>query len=1096
MTDPEAPATPLPDATAEGEIDVTANDTPSRREWRSLWLVMGVQTLNALNDKVAQLILLGLAAVYFLDFHVPDLPDATLSDPAKAVGVVTSEMLKRIEQADSSEKSFAHVISLMLSLPFVLFAPVAGWFSDKFSKRTVILLCLYAQLAILGAIAFSLWSGWFKLATTGFFVLAVQSTFFSPAKVGIVKELVGTKKLAMASGIAQMLTILAIILGGWLGGFAFKEFTQSGFTKWQAAAYPIVIMCGIAFFAILAGWNIKRVAPAKDPGPLRPSLLVQHFFHLGDLLKERRLRLTALGIGYFWFAGSLLFLITIQVAGEVVEFKTAKAEVNGFMMAHAGLGIALGSVLVAMMSPNRIELGMVPVGGLGMALTALVAAALPPSDAFLSWFNGNLFLLGAFSAMFLVPLNALLQDMVPPNSRGRMLSASALLDSAAGLVAIGVQFAFIKLNVSTSLQFALMGVMSLAAALYVVRLLPQNFIRFIVLMLLRMIYKIRPINAGVLPQKGGAMLVANHLSYIDAFILSAASDRMIRFVIFDHYMTVKWMVPFLKLFGVVPISADRAKEAVRTVADAVKAGDLVCIFPEGQLTRTGVMNEIKKGFQLMVRQADAPVIPVYMDDLWGSIFSFERGCFFKKWPYHFPFHLSVHFGDRLPPKEATSNRVREALMDLSVDAMSARKELTVPVEIVLLHQLRRRPWRRAITEYARSPRPLKRSAVFASAVELAKKWRRTLPSDQSHIGVVLPNSSTSALVNLGLRMAGRVPVNLPLEKQFSAAEMGKIMTAAGIQTVISTPKLKELLTDHYWPETVLDMNQELRFSTSALWLTRMRLWLTPKWMDWKLLHIDRSKHDPESAAVGWLCDDANGRPMLTQVSHRSLLANIERMNSINAYRDGDILFSEPHFASAAGTVLSLWYPLMCGMPAVMISAAADVSKWRAAVAAESISWIVAGPIARAYLLTGAALPDPSPLRLLQIFDPIDPDTIEKLGSASGVQVCRCLASDALGGLIGISIPDPNTETVTAQHQPGALPGAVGRLLPGTTARVVSEPPTGGEDWKSITARASDLTLPGHIVFQSPALKIGTPISFPGSFDLDGFILPSEDKPAP
>ncbi len=1049
---------------------------------------MGVQTLNALNDKVAQLILLGLSAVYFLNFHVPDLPAPSFADPVRAVGKVSAEMLERVKIADSSEKSFAHVISLMLSLPFVLFAPIAGWFSDKYSKRTVILLCLYAQLAILGLIAFSLWAGWFKTATAGFFVLAVQSTFFSPAKVGIVKELVGTQRLAMASGIAQMLTILAIILGGWLGGFAFKRFSGAGFSMWQAASYPIIIMCVIAFFAIIAGWKIKRVAPTHNPGPMRPSLWIQHFFHLGDLLRERRLRLTALGISYFWFAGGLLFLITIQVAGEVVEFKAAKAEVNGFMMAHAGLGIAMGSILVAMMSPNRIELGMVPVGGLGMAITAIAVAALQPTEAFFSWFNGNLFLLGTFSAMFLVPLNALLQDMVPPENRGRMLSASALLDSVAGLVAIAVQYAFIRLGVSTPLQFILMGVMSLAAASYLVRLLPQNFIRFVVLMLLRTIYRIRPINAKALPETGGAMLVANHLSYIDAFIISAASDRAVRFVIFEHFMTVKWMQPFLKMFGAVSISPTRAKEAIRTVADAVKAGDLVCIFPEGQMTRTGAMNEIKKGFQLIVRQADAPVIPVYMDNLWGSIFSFERGRFFKKWPHHFSFHLSVHFGDPLQPKEATSNRVREALMDLSADALSERKELTIPVEVALLGQLRRRPWQIAMTEYAKTPRRLKRSAVFASALELAKKWRRTLPAHQPRIGVVLPNSSTSVLVNLGLRLAGRVPVNIALEEKFSADAMRETMTRAGIRTVISTSKLKELLTDHYWPETVLDMGAELRFSTSALWLTRAKLWLTPKWHDWRLAKVRRGRHNPASPAVAWICDDGSGKPLFTELSHRDLLANIEKMNGTNAYRDGDVLLGEPHFASAEGTILSLWYPLMRGLPTVMISAAADVSKWRAAVAAESITWVIAGPISRAYLLTGSALPDPSPLRILQTFQPIDSAAIEKLEAASNVQVCRCFASDALGGLLGISMPDPNSVTVTAQHQPGALPDAVGRLLPGTTARVMATPPNENDDWETIVDQADDLTTRGYIVFKGPGIKYDQKITQIGNLNLDGFLM--------
>ena len=489
----------------------------------------------------------------------------------------------------------------------------------------------------------------FWLGTFGFVALAVQSAFFCPAKMGIVKELVGSKRLAAASGIAQMLVIVAIIGGAFVGGYLFKVYYSEGAGEWNASSFPLFLIAGVSFVALFAGAGIMKT-PEGNPGTLRLSTCFRHFTHLKDLLGDRTLRLTALGISYFWFAGLLVTLITIEVAGgrEIVkEEKEAKAWVNSIMLMYSGLGVAVGSLLVAMVSSNRIELGIVPVGGLGMAVCALLAAVLPASTTVVNSFNGNLFLLGMFSAMFLVPLNAFLQDRVKPEQRGRLLSSSALMDSVAGLVAIAVQWAFVRAGFSPALQFGILAVLTLAAALYVVRLIPQNFIRFAVLMLLRVIYRIRPVNAHVLPEKGGAMIVANHLSYIDAFIISASSDRMVRFVMFDHYMTVKWMRPFLKLFGVVPISPTRAKEAIRTVADAIKGGDLVCIFPEGQLTRTGVMNEIKKGFQLMVRQADAPVIPVYMDKFVGHNLLVRARVLFQKsghitFPIIFPCILANH----------------------------------------------------------------------------------------------------------------------------------------------------------------------------------------------------------------------------------------------------------------------------------------------------------------------------------------------------------------------------------------------------------------------------------------------------------------------
>jgi acyl-[acyl-carrier-protein]-phospholipid O-acyltransferase/long-chain-fatty-acid--[acyl-carrier-protein] ligase len=1046
MINTEAPDTDSPDM------------EPGAREWRSLWMVMGVQTQNAFNDKVAQFVLIAVSAVFL---------------------------------EGALKEQFRHIVSIMLSLPFVLFAPFAGWISDRFPKRSVLIGCVIVQIVIIAAIAIAFRAEAFWVATFGFFLLAIQSTFFSPAKVGIVKELVGTEKLTMASGLAQMLTIVAIIVGSLVGGYAF-EILEEKFGKWDAAFYTILGIGALAILPMICG-SIVQKTKSYSSEPLRARLLFVHFYHVGELLKERSLRLTAIGIAYFWFVGSLLALITLEIAADVASKPSAEAAISSTMLGFSGIGIALGSVIVAIISSNRIELGLVPLGGLGMAVTALLASILPPSEAIGSSFNVNLLFLGTFSAMFLVPLNALLQDQVAPTSRGRMLSASALLDSVAAILAIAIQFGFLWLNVPPRVQFLLLAISSVVIGAYVIRLIPRNFVQFMALMVLRSIYKIRPINGRVLPQKGGALLVANHLSYIDSFVISAASDRLVRFVIFDHYMSVKWMIPFLKMFGVIPISPNRAKEAVRTVADAVKAGDLVCIFPEGQLTRSGAMSEIKKGFELMVRQAGAPVIPIYMDDLWGSIFSFERGVFFKKWPYHFPYHLSVHFGDPLTPKEATANRVREVLMDLSAEALNQRKELAVPVEVTLLRALKKRPWRVAMVEYARGPRCLKRSSVFASALELGKRWRRSLPIDQPRIGVVLPNSSTSVLINLGLRLAGRVPVNIALEKTFSEEAMKEAMDASGIRTVISTPKLQELLTTHYWPDTVLDMSQELRFSTTGLWFSRLKAWLWPWFLDWRLAKTSKTKHDSKAPAVAWLADDA-GEPQLTEISHRDLLANIEKMRNVNVYRDGDVFYGEPHFASAQGTILSLWYPLLRGMPAVMIPASADATKLRVAIAAEGITWMIADTFALHHLTQGGALPDPSPVRVIQTFRAIEPEELQKLAAATELQVCKCSASNTLGGLLGVSMPDPNADTVTARHQPGALENAVGRLLPGTTARVLAESPADDVTWEQIVDQATALTEDGWIALKGAGLKMNSQTKrtselIRGTFDVDGFIKP-------
>ena len=257
--------------------------------------------------------------------------------------------------------------------------------------------------------------------------------------------------------------------------------------------------------------------------------------------------------------------------------------------------------------------------------------------------------------------------------------------------------------------------------------------------------------------------------------------------------------------------------------------------------------------------------------------------------------------------------------------------------------------------------------------------------------------------------------------------------------------------------------------------------------------MKRDEFRSDAPAVGWICDDDKGGVRFTEIAHRDLLANLEKLLETNAYRDGDVYCSEPAFASAVGTILSLWFPIYRGMPSVMVSASADASKLRAAVAAEGISWIVADRLTEAHLLTGEALPDGSRVRVLQTFRDLNEEVVGKLESVTGLQVCRCAASDRLGGLIGVSIPDPNADTVTAQHQPGTLAGAQGRLLPGTTARVVTGDVAEKDTWQSLVERAGSLTDEGSIVLKGVGLiqdeeTDRCPETIAGKIDVNGFVV--------
>lgn len=626
---------------------------PSKKNWFSFTSLMVMQVQNSFNDKAVQFLLVALGAA----------------------------LLKLAGSGDGSVVgSMEYVLAGLIVSPFILLAPVAGWVGDRFSKTKVIRFSSWLQLAILILLFVAVSLKSIRLAVFAFFLLAVQSTFLSPSKMGVIKELVGSKKLGFASGLLEMGTILAILAGSILVNFWYDARLVSGMTAWQAVTLPVFVVMCLGPISVLASYGIE-VVPAASKERFQASILVRHFRQLGVVMKNRALKLSAFGVAFFWTFGGFIQLVSVQIAKEVNTIHLAgEGRSLAWMMLAAGFGIAFGSLVSSLISKRGIELGLVPVGG---AVMVLGTAAMGLCDLETVWFHVSMMIAGAGAAMFLVPLNATLQDACDPAERGSVLAGSNLLNCCGGLLAVAFQLLLKNMGVSVSSQFFLFAGLSVVATGFATKILPQHAVRFVVLAIFRLVYRIKIENVGRLPAKGGVLMVANHVSYIDAFVLSAASPRPIRFLMDEKFMKRGGIVSlFTKLFNTVPISPTRAKEAIQVAANAVEEGAVVCIFPEGQLTRSGCMNEMKKGFQMIARRAKAPVIPVYMDGIWGSVSSFERRQYFGKRPYSLQYGVTVVFGDVLESRQASSEKVRHILNLLGEEAFIHREVLKRPKRVL------------------------------------------------------------------------------------------------------------------------------------------------------------------------------------------------------------------------------------------------------------------------------------------------------------------------------------------------------------------------------------------------------------------------------
>lgn len=634
--------------------DELLENEPTRRQWLGFWSMIVQQTQNAFNDKLAQFTLIPLGAAVGFVLLLPVGHGVEIDVPSAA--------------------------GLLMALPMVLFAPLAGWVSDRFSKRDVMLGAAIVQVLVLAWICGSVMLRNMPLALCGFFALAVQSAFFSPAKIGINKELVGSKHLGFAAGIQQMTAMLAILAGqifaGWLFDHRFTGHGGGAEIAWKAALAPLLLLAGLSVPALAMACAIPRV-PAQGGPPFTKKLAISHFLNLADLWRDAALRRASFGVAFFWGFAAFINLWSVKLAKVMTGGGEGFGTQSSIFMAAASLGMAAGFGFASFLMRRRIELGWVPVAGLVMTLAAISLAFMHPHGV---EFLATLALLAFAAAVFLAPLNAWMQDRYPAAKRGELQSAVNLQDCFAGIIAvilIGIfEYGTKTFGISAALGFrfeiGFIGVICGLMSLSIIRLLPGDFIRLVGGALIRTIYRIQTVHPERIPAKGGALLLPNHVTFADGFFITAASPRPVRFVMDEAFIANPAVRIFTSIFNTVTIRHDQPREAIRITIEALKNGDLVCLFPEGQLTRTGTLSELRRGFELIARKAGHPLIPMWIDGSWGSIFSFERGNFFRKLPYRLPYGMTVAFGNEIQSEKADLETVRQAMFGCSAAAMEKR----------------------------------------------------------------------------------------------------------------------------------------------------------------------------------------------------------------------------------------------------------------------------------------------------------------------------------------------------------------------------------------------------------------------------------------
>jgi acyl-[acyl-carrier-protein]-phospholipid O-acyltransferase/long-chain-fatty-acid--[acyl-carrier-protein] ligase len=547
------------------------------------------------------------------------------------------------------------------------------------------------------------------------------------------------------------------------------------------------------------------------------------------------------------------------------------------------------------------------------------------------------------------------------------------------------------------------------------------------------VYRVDSHGANNFPA-GGFLLVPNHITWIDAIVLQIASPRPVRFMVFEPIYRQPALNWIFRLFDAIPISPRHARESIRAAVERIKAGDVVCIFPEGELTRTGTLLRLQRGFEIIARQSGAPVLPVWLDQLWGSVFSFQGGRYFRKMPHRVPYPVTVAFGQPIPPDQATVALVRERLLILGEWAYQRRPILRGNLAQACLRGLKRRQFDPAITD-GLDGTVTSRGSILAASVVLGRYLREHCPSRR--VAVVLPPGRAAVVANAALMLVGKVPVNLNFTAGRAATEAA--IRIAGITELITAGPVMKRLPDFPWPERTLHLEDILPPLKK-----KIILWRGLVFLPWRLLaSVLRipSVGDREEAVILFTSGSA-GEPKGVILSHRNILGNVAQFSSmLDLKREDAILGCLPFFHSFGCTV-TLWYPLIEGIRLVTNPNPLETAKNIEIIHKYKVSLLISTPtFLRGYLRKA----EPDQLASLKLVvtgaEKLPAELARAFEARFGKPVEQGYGLTETSPVVSTNLPDPLKSRPGDSIQPATRFGSAGKMAPGIAAQI-RDPDTG------------------------------------------------------
>jgi acyl-[acyl-carrier-protein]-phospholipid O-acyltransferase/long-chain-fatty-acid--[acyl-carrier-protein] ligase len=930
------------------------------------------------------------------------------------------------------------IVNALILLPFVLLFSPAGYLADRFAKPKVMRASAWAAVVITLGITLAYYLGWFWVAFAMTFLLAVQSAIYSPAKYGYIKELVGKEQLATANGWVQAATTSAILAGIFFFSVLFEARLAGAQYSHPGEVMHLIAPLGWGLvLCTLIETALAYRLPLIQPGTAmtfdwvdyrRGRYLRQNLLAAWD---NRVIWLSIVGLSVFWSISQVILAVFPAYAKDTMG-ETNTVVIQG-MLACSGVGIILGSVVAGRLSRGHIETALIAIGAIGIAAALFVVPALTAS-----WMHGvNFLALGFLGGLFLVPLNALIQFNAGEDGLGRVLAANNFVQNLWMLAFLGLTVAAAYLQVGGLAMMVALAVIALIGAGYTLYQLPQALVRFLIARILATRYRLTVIGLRNLPAQGGVLMLGNHISWVDWAMVQMASPRPVRFVM-ERSIYERWYLKrFLDFFGVVPISGTSSRHAISRVTELLDSGEVVCLFPEGTISKNGQLSEFKRGFELAARQANSGVIlPFYMRGLWGSRFSYASARLKERRKEGRARNIVVAFGATLP-LACGAERVKQAVFELSASSWHTYVEGLPSLPRAWLETAKRAP--RLASVIDSSGTELSNRRLIAAVLIFARRIRRLAP--EGTVGILLPASSACAIANLAALLVGKTVVNLNYTASPEAIAAG--VANAGIRHTITSERFLRRLEGRgidlsgAFADCTLHPMEEIRAGVGRLeGLAMLALgWLLPADA---LLGLFGTERDPQDTAAILFSSGSEGAPKGIELSHRNILANLRQISDVLNTEAGDVMMANLPPFHAFGLTVTTFLPLVEGIPMVChpdptdaVGTAKAIARWRATVLCSTSTFL--------RLYTRNKKVHPLMLESVRVVvagaERLGPDVREAFMLKFGKPIYEGYGATETTPVASVNVPDA-IETETWKIQAGSRPGTVGLPLPGTSFRVV------------------------------------------------------------